>query len=157
VLFTDLASSRGLLLPELRPETQARISERIRAINTSTRNPVDLGAYGVDFRIMAHTMRAMDDDDGLDVIIPFFSLDFSSVLPDEVTIQGMELIAQEASQMHKPVAVILGKAVEDEVRLEKLRIKSFARLRDAGLPVYPTFQDAINAVASLLPGHSGAA
>ncbi|MDD5476164.1 MAG: CoA-binding protein, partial [Syntrophales bacterium] len=74
VLFADLAVKAGLLLPELEDRTQKLIMEKIRDINTSTTNPVDLGAYGFDLAVMLHTMKAFDNDDGIDFIIPSFSV-----------------------------------------------------------------------------------
>ncbi|HVN71586.1 MAG TPA: CoA-binding protein, partial [Desulfomonilia bacterium] len=59
VLFTDLSSLVGLSLPELSEDVQRHISSRISTVNTSTTNPVDLGFYGFDFTIMAHTIEAM--------------------------------------------------------------------------------------------------
>ena len=64
VLFTDLAIQSGLALPELSADSQQMISEKIMGVNTSTVNPVDLGAFGFDLNVMLHTMKAIDADDG---------------------------------------------------------------------------------------------
>ncbi|PKN32432.1 MAG: hypothetical protein CVU61_18025, partial [Deltaproteobacteria bacterium HGW-Deltaproteobacteria-19] len=54
VLFADLAVAAGLELPELGPRAQQMINEKIRGVNTSTTNPVDLGAFGFDLNVMLH-------------------------------------------------------------------------------------------------------
>ncbi|MBW2322395.1 MAG: CoA-binding protein [Deltaproteobacteria bacterium] len=85
VLFSDLAALNDLPMPELETATQKRINEKIPQVNTSVTNPVDLGAYGRDFNIMLHAMQAMDEDRNLDVILPFFYLEYTRVLsPDQL-------------------------------------------------------------------------
>ncbi len=60
------------------PRAQQMINEKIRGVNTSTTNPVDLGAFGFDLNVMLHTMQAMDQDDNIDVIIPTLMSNTSS-------------------------------------------------------------------------------
>lgn len=150
VLFTDLAVRAGLRLPELAPATQDRIAERIPRVNTSTANPVDLGAWGIDYRIMEHTMRAMAADPNLDVIIPFFSLDFAGIFGDEQNESGFTNFTAAARAVDKPVVPIIFRSTEDNLDLERLRVKIHAIFRAAGLPVYRTPQDAVAAVRNLL-------
>ncbi len=149
VLFADYAIERGLDLPELQRKTQMRIMERISAVNTSTVNPVDLGAYGFDFEIMAHTMQVMDADENLDVIIPYFSLDFISSFQMNQIESGPHLIVDTVRQMNKPVIPIFARFTEHVLHNEEVRIKIFEIFREAGLPVYSTIQDAVGAITGI--------
>ena len=54
VLFTDLAEKSGLEIPVLSDQTRQIIASKIPAVNTSTVNPVDLGAYGFNFDVLIH-------------------------------------------------------------------------------------------------------
>ncbi|MEN6474978.1 MAG: CoA-binding protein [Syntrophaceae bacterium] len=150
VLLTDLAYQNGMSLPELDQKIQDGIGKRIRNVNTCTLNPVDLGAYGFDFHIMAHTMQVMDDAENIDIIIPYFSLDFISTFQNDQIESGPHIIVDTARRMHKPVIPIFSRFTEDDLHIEEVRIKIFSILRQAGLPVFSNIQDCIYAVKDML-------
>jgi len=150
VLFSDLAAEKGMSLPELHEHTQIKISEKIREVNTSTTNPVDLGFYGFDFTIMAHTIQAMADDDNIDVIIPYFSLDFITSFQSDQLESGPHAIAEIANKIDKPIIPILSRFTENMIKVEEVRIRLTSIFRKAGLAVYSNPQDAINAISGVL-------
>ena len=151
VLFTDLASQEGLSLPELQPDTQQRILETIRGINTSTTNPVDLGAFGFDLNIMLHAMKAMDEDENIDVIVPYFSVEYIKKAEVMLNVKNDEQTFLRMSRaIRKPVIPILASFTEDDLELERTRISVFANLRKAGFPVYTRIHDAVCAVRRYL-------
>ena len=155
VLLTDFAVRAGLAMPELQRKTQEIISKKITNINTSTTNPVDLGAFGFDFEIMVNTMKALDNDDHIDTIIPYFSIDFLSFLKDRVLKQGMHDMIRAMQSLTKSVIPVLEIAAEDNSRVEELRIMFFRSLRDAGFPVYGTTRDAARTIACVLNWKNG--
>jgi len=146
VTFTDLAAKQGLVLPKLNESTQQRIRDKISIINTSTTNPVDLGAFGFDFEIMAHTMKAMAMDDNLEVIIPHFTV---GMLPVD-RYENMKLMVDTVKTLKKPVIAIITKSTEDNLKHEEARIKLFSMFRDIQIPVYSTMQDAVVALRYFL-------
>lgn len=149
VLFSDLAVSSGLVIPELSAHTQQMISEKIMGVNTSTVNPVDLGAFGFDLNVMLHTMKAIDEDEGIDVIIPYFSVEY--IMRSEFFLKvknNADTILQMAGQIKKPIIPILSSFVEDDLEAERTRISTFATLRKAGFPVYAKIQDAIYSIGA---------
>ena len=150
VLFTDLASLAGLQLPDLSPVTQKRISGRISSVNTSTKNPVDLGFYGFDFTIMAHTIEAMAQDESIDAVVPYFSLDFITSFQKDQIESGPHAIVDVASRIDKPVIPVLSQFTENVLDIEEVRIRMTAILRNAGMAVYRTPQDAISSISSFL-------
>jgi len=150
VLFTDFSSLAGLGLPELSPQTQKIISSRISNVNTSTTNPVDLGFYGFDFTIMAHTIEAMAQDDSIDVIIPYFSLDFITSFQKDQIESGPHAIVEAAAKTDKPVIPILSQFTENAMDIEEVRIRMISIFRDAGLAVFRTPQDSIAAIHGYL-------
>jgi acetyl-CoA synthetase (ADP-forming)/acetyltransferase len=150
VLFTDLSTLAGLSLPELSRTAQKRISERISNVNTSTTNPVDLGFYGFNFEIMAQTIEAMSQDDHIDAIIPYFSLDFITSFQKDQIESGPHAIVEAARKIDKPVIPILSQFTENILDIEEVRIRMFSIFRDAGLAVYRTPQDAISSIHGYL-------
>jgi acyl-CoA synthetase (NDP forming) len=144
VLFTDLAVAAGIELPELSEKTQQMISEKIRGVNTSTTNPVDLGAFGFDLNVMLHTMKALDQDENIDVIVPYFSVEY--IMHAEVFLQvtnSADTIMEMARQIKKPVIPVLSCFLENDIEAERVRIATFNAMRKAGFPVYSTIQDAL--------------
>jgi acyl-CoA synthetase (NDP forming) len=148
VLFTDLAVAAGLTLPPLAEKSQALIAAKIPNVNTSTTNPVDLGAFGVDFGIMELAIRAIAHDQNIDVIVPYFSLDFASMFKDGTIEQGLAGIIAAARETDKLVAPVISRSADDLPRLEHLRLMALSAFRAAGLPVFNTTQDAVRAVAA---------
>ncbi len=150
VSFTDLSVMSGLSLPELNQATRELISQKIRSMNTSTVNPVDLGAYGFDFTVMAHTINALSQDNNIDAIVPYFSIDYITTFQDGQIETGPGEIAKIVDDVSKPIIPILSKYTEDSVDMEKVRISIFSALRSAGLPVYSTIQDAVYAITKYI-------
>jgi len=149
VLFTDLAEEAGLFLTELNEKTQQTIGKVIKGVNTSTSNPVDLGAFGFDLNVMLHTMKAIDEDDGIDVIIPYFSVEY--IMASEFLLNvtnNADTIFEMAKQIKKPVIPILVNFIEDNLDAERVRINTFATLRKAGFPVYAKIQDAVYSIGT---------
>ena len=155
VLFADLAEQAGLTLPELQEKTQRMIGEAIKGVNTSTTNPVDLGAYGFDLNIMFNTMKAMDRDENIDIIVPYFSVEYIMAAEIMLNIKNDEQTIREMSgDIQKPVMPILTTFIEDSLDIERIRISSFASLRKAGFPVYTKIQDAVYAIGKYLEWHA---
>ena len=156
VLFSDLAVEAGLVLPELSAGAKRMISEKIMGVNTSTLNPVDLGAFGFDLNVMLHTMKALDEDDGIDVIIPYFSVEY--IMHSEFFLKvknSDDTILEMAEIIKKPVIPILSSFVEDNLDVERARIDTFAVLRKSGFPVYTKMQDAIYAIEAYFEWAAG--
>ena len=150
VLFTDFATGHGMVLPELNRAAQEKIGTMISNVNTSTVNPVDLGMYGFDFTIMAHTIEAMAGDDSIDAIIPYFSLDFITSFQNAQIESGPHIIAEACRKTDKPVIPILSKFTENILEVESSRIKMTAAFRNAGMAVFSTPQDALASIAGIL-------
>nr|HOO90677.1 hypothetical protein [Syntrophales bacterium] len=119
-------------------------------VNTSTANPVDLGMFGFDFRIMAHTMEAVDTDDRIDIIIPFFSVDIISAFQKDQIESGPKCIIEVAKKLKKPVIPVLSRYSQNNIDMEKARVSMFAAFRNAGLPVFANVQDCIYSIVKYL-------
>jgi acetyl-CoA synthetase (ADP-forming)/acetyltransferase len=139
-----LAVTSGVELPELSERAQQMIGEKIKGVNTSTTNPVDLGAFGFDLNVMLHTMKALDEDDSIDVIVPYFSVEY--IMHAEIFLNvknSADTILQMAEQIKKPVIPVLSCFLENDLEAERVRISTFNALRKAGFPVYSKIQEAL--------------
>lgn len=150
VLFTDLAVRAGLSVPELEKRTQESIAGKIPKVNTSVRNPVDLGAFGFDYRVMTHSMEAVDSERGIDAIVVYLCLDFLLVFREKDIEKGFQAIASKAGALSKPVIVVVGRTADDNPRIEQSRLLALSIFRGARLPMYFTLQDAVYATSRIL-------
>ena len=150
VLFTDLAVKAGLSLPELSRRAQDLISEKIPDVNTSTRNPVDLGAFGFSPEVMTHSMRAVDTEENIDGIILYMTLDLLRLFEAKQVETGLHAIASCAREVSKPVIPIMAKAAEGHPRLEELRAMAFGIFQENGIAMYNSIQETVNAIRSIL-------
>ena len=151
VLFTDLAASAGFSIPELSKKTQESIGGTIPDVNTSTRNPVDLGAAGFDYKIMTHAMRELDRDENIDFIIIYLALDFLNLFERKRLEKGLHAIGTAAREITKPVIPVLAKSADDKPRLEEIRLLALSIFGDAGMSMYNYLEDAVAAVRAVLP------
>lgn len=150
VTFTDLATMGGLKIPTLADATRERISTVITDVNTSTNNPVDLGMFGFDFNVMAYVIEALDKDENVDVIVPFFSVNYIAMFQKNQIETGPALILETLQRTTKPVVPVLSRYSQDDVETEEVRVGMFNTFRKAGLPVYATVQDCIYAISKYL-------
>jgi acetyl-CoA synthetase (ADP-forming)/acetyltransferase len=151
VLFTDLAASAGFSIPELSKKTQESIGATIPDVNTSTRNPVDLGAAGFDCKIMTLAMGELDRDENIDFIIIYLSLDFLNLFERESLEQGLHAIGAAAEGLEKPVIPVLAKSADNKPRLEEIRLLALSIFTGAGLSMYNDLEHAVAAVRAILP------
>ena len=145
VTSADIAVKSGLIMPNLQPTTQNEIQTYISTVNTSTANPVDLGAFGFDMEVMIHTLMALDRDENIDVIIPDFTLGMLPIQPD----YPIKKVADTISSLNKPVIPIISKTTEDNIDHEEIRLAFFRAFRKAGIPAYPNMQRAALALQKL--------
>jgi acetyl-CoA synthetase (ADP-forming)/acetyltransferase len=138
-------------MPELKKETQKNIGAKIPDVNTSTRNPVDLGAFGFDYNVLIHAMRELDLDENIDVIVFYLSLDFLNLFERERLEKGIHAIGSAARELEKPVIPILAKSADDKPRLEEIRLMALAIFRDARMCMYNDLEDAVAAIRAFLP------
>ena len=91
VLFSDLAVKAGLSLPALQENTRQKIARVIQGVNTSTANPVDLGAFGFDLQVMLLRLGSEAD---------FLDLDDRLALPGYLNL--LALLVAELAVIHDP-------------------------------------------------------
>ncbi len=73
---TDIFTRAGLKAPVLMQSTQEKIATLIPAVNTSVKNPVDLGASGTLDRVFLNSIKYIAEDPNVDVIINFQPIDW---------------------------------------------------------------------------------
>lgn len=146
VVSTDVASRLGFELPELTKEIQDAIGENIMNVNTSTVNPVDLGAFAFDPSIMLKTIEHLDRETGIDMIIPQYSVGSAFLKPK----YEQETVSRLVDGMKKPLIPVISRISENSIQQEEYRVNLVSVFRNAGLPTYNSMSEAGYAIRKLL-------
>jgi len=81
VNMTDILASHNLIVPKLTEDSQEKLAKLIPDVNTSTKNPIDLGAIGFSVDVFAACVNICIDDPNIDMIVlPLWSFQISSRL-----------------------------------------------------------------------------
>ncbi len=81
VNMTDILASHNLMVPKLTEDSQNKLAKLIPDVNTSTKNPIDLGAIGFSVDVFAACVNICIDDPNIDmVVLPLWSFQISSRL-----------------------------------------------------------------------------
>jgi len=155
VLFADLAVRAGLRVPELSRTTREAIGRKLPDVNTSTTNPVDLGASGFNPDVVIHALRAVDAEPDIDAMMLYITLDHLSLFETRHVETGLRDIALASAACAGPVIPILPKAAENHARLEEMRLLALDVFRGAGLAMFNSLQEAVTAVRLLLGWSAG--
>jgi len=146
VVSTDIAARYGLNFPELQPETRRRIGAQIMDVNTSTANPVDLGAFAFNPNIMLNTIAQLGRDEALDLIIPQFTVGSAFLKPK----YEPEAVNRLVAELDKPLLPVVSRMSDNNISHEEYRINLVTIFRKAGLPVFNSMAEAGFAIRKLL-------
>ena len=81
VNMTDILASHNLIVPKLTEDSQEKLAKLIPDVNTSTKNPIDLGAIGFSVDVFAACVNICIDDPNIDMmVLPLWSFQVSSRL-----------------------------------------------------------------------------
>ncbi len=137
ILAADAVDEHGLELAELSTQTRTVLDGIVPAFG-STANPVDITATVMsDITLFERSVEAVVDDDGVDVLVACFCVLTGQDVDDIVA-----SLRRAAERTGKPVLVARTGA-------EHLAPEATGRLRDAGIPAYPTPARAVRAAAAL--------
>ena len=148
VQITDDCGSRGLAVPPLPPGIREKLKEFTPIAGSGLQNPVDTAEIWNPQNFM-RTLGLVASWDKIDVLLAHALIEMTAQWQGQSVLQGIvDSILSSGKTIGKPMAVILqsygtstGMAVLHEVR------KNFIK---AGVPVYPTFAQAANAISKFI-------
>jgi len=80
VEMTDTFSSLGFNIPMLQPESQDQIKEIFPPVNTAIQNPIDTGAVGFIIDTIIKSVKIIDADPNIDVIVYYTPMNWITQL-----------------------------------------------------------------------------
>ena len=144
-IASDRLAEAGLELVELHEETRKRLSA-ILVPQASVINPVDVaGTSDAKPSVLADCLRIVAEDDNVDAVFlvgmfgGYYQRFAETLLGDEM--RGAETMIEIMREIGKPVVVF---SLYAPIKPPALR-----RLREAGLPVYASIEQAVRVLAAL--------
>ena len=156
VQASDEFSKVGIPLPDLSQQTRQRLKDTIKAeAGRIFSNPVDINGY-VATDTFRHIVDIVTSDEQINILIVhvcFDSMNLSTASDRKQLIwQQIEWALSLKDIAPKiPCAVVMHSQADDESKLITLEIQH--KLREAGLPVYPSFRRAASAIDKFIWYH----
>ncbi|RJR52365.1 MAG: hypothetical protein C4576_02680 [Desulfobacteraceae bacterium] len=161
VIGSDACERLKLSMPTLSGEAQHRISSLLPSIGTSVRNPVDLATPRPRTSVLRGVLEAVAGSDEIDVIIlgrMFLSAKGPELIlgltnrPEEHSDDLLEVPLAIRNQFGKPVVIVLSEEVTDREMIDFERDRRSVRdyYLSHGIPVYPTLERAVSALAHVV-------
>lgn len=149
VELTDALSLNGLSLPILSPEVQEKIARDISQVNTSTKNPIDLGMFGFFPKIFVNSAIEAARDPGIDIVMVCQYPEMSRFMIKELWDENVRVMVEGFSKVEKPVVIIVPRVFQNNPDIEIIRSGFIKKLTDAGIPSYPTAERAARAARKI--------
>ncbi len=148
----DLAESHGLVLPDLEASTEARLREMLDRAGAVVGNPLDIGAPLIPAPFLETAVRQAAANATTDILLFDLAVNFGHDVSGDFGLdRAHDILVDARKQSRKPVAVVLYTRSfdPDDMRFETISRRMRARLADAGIPVFPTMERAIKAIAAI--------
>jgi acyl-CoA synthetase (NDP forming) len=149
VELTDAVSLNGLLVPTLSKEVQDIIAKDISLVNTSTKNPIDLGMFGMAPNIFINSAVQGAKDPKIDVVLVCHFIEMMKTISEEIWEQIVNNIIDGLKDVEKPVVMVIPRIFHHHPETESVRAGFIEKLNDAGIPSYPTGERAARVVRKI--------
>jgi len=155
VEMTDEAAKFGFNIPQLTSETREKIQSQIQDINTSTRNPVDLGVLGWIPQVFSKTIQYTAEDPNVDILIFYFMLErlpnFEERLYDpRLGMSFLNRFKRAAKKSDKPFVCIIPNFIISDEKIANLRYLMFTGLSKLKIPYFSSMSRAVNVINKLI-------
>jgi acetyl-CoA synthetase (ADP-forming)/acetyltransferase len=151
VEMTDMCARNFLEVPILGKETQERIAENIPEANTSCKNPVDLGFMGFFPQIYSQSIRLTAKDPNIDALLLYQITEYFQQFTPHLDWPG-NIAAEMAKirrELEKPLVIVIPPLEQDKPEFITKRQTLVQKLRQNGIPVFPTIDRAAKVIHRL--------
>lgn len=149
VELTDALSLNGLSVPTLSKEIQDIIAKDISLVNTSTKNPIDLGMFGMAPNIFINSAIQGAKDPNIDIVLACHFIEMIRSISEELWEQIVNDIIDGLKSVEKPVVMVIPRLFHNNPEIELVRAGFIEKLNNAGIPSYPTGERAARAVRKI--------
>ena len=155
VEMTDEAIRNGLKVPEFSEETKEKIQAQIQEVNTSTRNPADLGVFGWLPIVYSRVLLHVAEDPNIDTVIFYFMTERLPSMIDRMNQrslgkQFLKNIKKTQRKSDKPFICLLPNIMVADQEITRLRTEFINGLIDLKIPHFPSMERAANVISKLI-------
>ncbi|MBN1882289.1 MAG: CoA-binding protein [Deltaproteobacteria bacterium] len=150
VELTDGASMNGLSVPPIAEDIQEIIARDISSVNTSTKNPIDLGMFGFAPNIFVNAAVEAAKDPNIDIIMVCQYPEMIKTMVKDLWEASVTMIVEGLQTVDKPVVMIIPRLFQNNAETEAARGEFVHRLTRAGIPSYPTAERAARVAVKLI-------
>jgi len=144
VAMADVFSRAGLHIPTLTEESYETLSSWFQVVGASFGNPIDMGANRSEIDTI---MRVLSQDRHVDCLVMQMRPASGSADEERRLEAQIEALTDARKQSHKPVAAIVYSS--DPLNDGPVIARIDARLREVGIPAFPTYERAAAALAKV--------
>ena len=155
VEMTDTFSNpeAGFQVPLLSQETQDEIAKLFPGVNTSFKNPIDTGASGVLVDLSIKTIKLLEADENIDIIINYMPMNWMGKLEKQGVKGFCGSIARSFGRLNRRLTkpLIFINPLLDITEFDaKVTIPFRTTLYKKGIPFFYTIKDTARALRNLL-------
>ncbi|MBI2916467.1 MAG: CoA-binding protein [Chloroflexi bacterium] len=144
VSSADACSRAGFSLPALAPSTYAKLTEVVPPVGSILRNPLDISGVGWNLDNILGCLEAIASDPAVDMLMVHHRIYRSHSFMSHEAFRSMNSsLASFRQRIGKPLVLVSNAGVLD-TDVQRLAVEE--ELVADGLPVFPTFERAANAV-----------
>jgi acyl-CoA synthetase (NDP forming) len=147
VLAADICTGLGLELPPFTQEIKDKIKSITDPPGSILRNPLDLSLLGREPVLLRKVLEVLADLPDIDLIMLNERPTFLLALVDEAELHTINNVLVDFHSKHEKPLVVMsppgGMYEAERVKVEK-------RLAEAGIPVYPSFDRAAEAITNVI-------
>ncbi|MHB8895487.1 MAG: acetate--CoA ligase family protein [Candidatus Geothermincolia bacterium] len=148
----DLAEKIGLLVPDLDPATFSRMQETLDRAGAVAGNPLDIGSPLIPAPFLEAALKEAALNETTDVLVFDLAVNFGHDIAGDFGIaRAQEILIDVRKVSGKPLAAVLyTRSFDvDDMRFETMVRRMRRRLQAAGIPVFPTMERAMKAIAAI--------
>jgi acetyltransferase len=147
VTMTDAAESVGLKVPHLSEQTIGGLGEFVPIHGQSVKNPLDIFSVLVNPDHFKRMIELLRDDDNIDALVYYQRVEWALRLDRGFLDVILNMTIEGARELKKPLFLVL--ADSQSLEGEVLRRQAQDKYASAGLPTFPTFDQAARAAYNL--------
>ncbi|HOG06692.1 MAG: CoA-binding protein [Syntrophales bacterium] len=137
VELTDAFNANGVSVPELSPEVQALVGTDLSRVNTSTRNPLDLGMFGFAPNVLGEAAERAARDPNIDFIAICLYPELIQIMVRELWDGFVEKMLEIFPRISKPLVVLIPQLLFRRPEVEAVRTAFVEKLDRAGILSFP--------------------
>jgi len=151
VTMTDAAESEGLSVPHLSDETTRGLGEFVPVHGQSVKNPLDIFSVLINPEHFERMIELLRDDPNIDALLYYQRVEWALRRENMFLDMIINMTIDGARKLEKPLFLVLA----DAVSLEGMALRAQAedKYNSAGIPTFPTFEEAARAIRCMSEYH----